>query len=75
MATVQRELNVPLASVTDRPVTDASTTQRPADGGAAFPHLSVTSEGVRRVDVDELYDSDADRPLLRHVLGKPMFLY
>jgi len=37
--------------------------------------ISVTSEGVKRVDVDELYDSDSYQPLLRHVLGKPMFLY
>jgi 6-phosphofructokinase 1 len=37
--------------------------------------ISVTSEGVKRVDVDELYDSDGYKPLLRHVLGKPMFLY
>jgi len=37
--------------------------------------ISVTSEGVKRVDVDELYDSESYRPLLRHVLGKPMFLY
>lgn len=36
---------------------------------------SVTSGGVKRVDVDELCDSDAYQPLLRHVLGKPMFLY
>jgi 6-phosphofructokinase 1 len=35
----------------------------------------VTSEGVKRVDVDELYDVDAYVPKLRHVLGKPMFLY
>jgi 6-phosphofructokinase len=37
--------------------------------------ISVTSEGVKRVDVDEFYDSDGYKPLLRHVLGKPMFLY
>lgn len=37
--------------------------------------ISVISEGVKRVDVDELYDSDSYKPLLRHVLGKPMFLY
>lgn len=37
--------------------------------------ISVTSEGVKRVDVDELYDPDSYKPLLRHVLGKPMFLY
>jgi ATP-dependent phosphofructokinase / diphosphate-dependent phosphofructokinase len=37
--------------------------------------ISVTREGVKRVDVDELYDVDAYRPKVRHVLGKPMFLY
>ena len=37
--------------------------------------LSVTREGVKRVDVDELYDADAYRPKVRHVAGKPMFLY
>jgi 6-phosphofructokinase 1 len=37
--------------------------------------LSATREGVKRVDVDELYDVDAYRPKVRHVAGKPMFLY
>jgi 6-phosphofructokinase 1 len=37
--------------------------------------ISVTGEGVKRVDVDELYDSDAYIPKVRHVGGKPMFLY
>jgi 6-phosphofructokinase 1 len=37
--------------------------------------LSVTREGVKRVDVDELYDVDSYRPKVRHVAGKPMFLY
>ena len=37
--------------------------------------ISVTGEGVKRVDVDELYDSDEYRPKIRHVGGKPMFLY
>jgi 6-phosphofructokinase 1 len=37
--------------------------------------ISVTGEGVKRVDVDELYDVDAYRPKVRHVSGKPMFLY
>ena len=37
--------------------------------------ISVTREGVKRVDIDELYDSDSYRPKVRHVLGKPMFLY
>ena len=37
--------------------------------------ISVTGEGVKRVDVDELYDVENYRPKLRHVTGKPMFLY
>ena len=37
--------------------------------------ISVTGEGVKRVDVDELYDRTEYRPKVRHVLGKPMFLY
>jgi 6-phosphofructokinase 1 len=37
--------------------------------------ISVTSEGVKRVDVDELYDTEEYRPKVRHVSGKPMFLY
>jgi 6-phosphofructokinase 1 len=31
--------------------------------------------GVKRVDVDALYDTDEYRPKIRHVDGKPMFLY
>lgn len=31
--------------------------------------------GQKRVDVGELYDVDQYRPKVRHVLGKPMFLY
>ncbi|NOY55048.1 MAG: phosphofructokinase [Actinobacteria bacterium] len=37
--------------------------------------ISVTREGVKRVDVEELYNSDTYRPKVRHVSGKPMFLY
>ncbi len=37
--------------------------------------ISVTGEGVKRVDVDELYDAPNYRPKVRHVRGKPMFLY
>ena len=37
--------------------------------------ISVTREGVKRVDVDELYDTATYRPKVRHVAGKPMFLY
>ncbi len=37
--------------------------------------ISVTGEGAKRVDVDALYDAEAYRPKVRHVGGKPMFLY
>jgi 6-phosphofructokinase 1 len=37
--------------------------------------IGITREGEKRVDVDELYDVDAYRPKVRHVGGKPMFLY
>jgi 6-phosphofructokinase len=37
--------------------------------------IDVTREGVKRVDVDELYDVAQYRPKVRHVAGKPMFLY
>ena len=37
--------------------------------------LAVTRQGVKRVDVGALYDVDAYRPKIRHVDGKPMFLY
>jgi ATP-dependent phosphofructokinase / diphosphate-dependent phosphofructokinase len=37
--------------------------------------ITAVREGVKRVDVDELYDADQYRPKVRHVLGKPMFLY
>jgi hypothetical protein len=37
--------------------------------------ISVTREGSKRVDVDELYDTTSYRPKVRHVSGKPMFLH
>jgi 6-phosphofructokinase len=37
--------------------------------------ISVTGEGIKRVDVGELYDTNQYRPMIRHVMGKPMFLY
>jgi 6-phosphofructokinase len=37
--------------------------------------ISVTREGVKRVDVEELYNAEAYKPKVRHVSGKPMFLY
>ncbi|NWG21882.1 MAG: ATP-dependent 6-phosphofructokinase [Chloroflexi bacterium] len=32
-------------------------------------------QGVKRVDVEELYDVENYRPRVKHPLGKPMFLY
>jgi 6-phosphofructokinase len=37
--------------------------------------LPVLRQGVKRVDVGALYDSEGYRPKIRHVDGKPMFLY
>jgi 6-phosphofructokinase len=37
--------------------------------------ISLTRTGAKRVDVDALYDVDQYRPKVRHVGGKPMFLY
>jgi 6-phosphofructokinase 1 len=37
--------------------------------------LPVLRQGVKRVDVGALYDVDNYRPKIRHVDGKPMFLY
>ena len=42
-----------------------------------YTNLSINTlgEGLKRVDVAELYDVDQYRPKIRHVDGKPMFLY
>jgi ATP-dependent phosphofructokinase / diphosphate-dependent phosphofructokinase len=37
--------------------------------------ISVTREGVKRVDIDALYDVANYRPKVHQVVGKPMFLY
>jgi 6-phosphofructokinase len=37
--------------------------------------LDIVTTGVKRVDVDELYDMEEYRPKVASVLGKPMFLY
>jgi 6-phosphofructokinase len=37
--------------------------------------IATIMQGVKRVDVDELYDSENYQPKVRHVEGKPMFLY
>lgn len=42
-------------------------------------YVSVSADmpilGQKRVDVDQLYDVESYRPKIRHVHGKPMFLY
>ena len=37
--------------------------------------ISVTREGVKRVDVDELYDINEFRPKVRHVPASPCSCY
>jgi len=45
------------------------------DGTYTHIPLSTVTGGIKRVDVDELYDVKEYRPKVRHVIGKPMFLY
>jgi len=45
------------------------------DGTYTHIPMSTVTSGVKRVDVDELYDAKEYKPKVRHVLGKPMFLY
>jgi 6-phosphofructokinase 1 len=45
------------------------------DGTYTHVPMSMISSGLKRVDVDELYDVNEYRPKVRHVMGKPMFLY
>ena len=44
------------------------------DGNYANVPLTVVGQGVKRVDVDALYDQESYRPKIRYVDGKPMFL-
>jgi len=37
--------------------------------------VETMMQGTKRVDVAELYDTEAYRPRVGHLLGKPMFLY
>ena len=37
--------------------------------------IETLTQGVKRVDVNELYDTDNYRPKVAHLLDKPMFLY
>ncbi|MCB0021665.1 MAG: 6-phosphofructokinase [Caldilinea sp.] len=45
------------------------------DGTYTHIPMSTVTSGLKRVDVSELYDVGEYRPKVRHVLGKPMFLY
>jgi 6-phosphofructokinase 1 len=45
------------------------------DGSYTHIPMSHITTGIKRVDVDELYDIEAYKPKVRHVMGKPMFLY
>lgn len=45
------------------------------DGTYTHIPMSTVTSGLKRVDVSELYDVNEYRPKVRHVLGKPMFLY
>ncbi|HEY0601939.1 MAG TPA: 6-phosphofructokinase [Herpetosiphonaceae bacterium] len=37
--------------------------------------VDTMTQGTKRVDVAELYDTESYRPRVTHILGKPMFLY
>jgi 6-phosphofructokinase len=45
------------------------------DGKYTHIPLSTVISGIKRVDVDELYDREHYRPKVANMLGKPMFLY
>jgi 6-phosphofructokinase len=45
------------------------------DGTYTHIPMSQVTSGIKRVDVDELYDVTEYRPKIRRVIGKPMFLY
>ena len=45
------------------------------DGKYTNVSANMISEGKKRVDVDELYDTHLYRPKVAHLQGKPMFLY
>ncbi len=45
------------------------------DGNYETVPVETCIQGEKRVDVEELYDSYAYRPIIRNVRGKPMYLY
>ena len=44
-------------------------------GKYTYVPANTVSKGVKRVDIEQLYDAENYRPKLRGVEGKPMFLY
>jgi 6-phosphofructokinase 1 len=56
---------------------DGSTGRMVALRGGTYTSVPISDieEGIKRVDVGELYDVETYRPKVRHVRGKPMFLY
>ncbi len=45
------------------------------DGKYTHVPLNTVVSGIKRVDVDEMYDKEQYRPKVSDVMGKPMFLY
>jgi ATP-dependent phosphofructokinase / diphosphate-dependent phosphofructokinase len=45
------------------------------DGRYTTVPIETLTQGVKRVDVEELYDIEHYRPKVAHLVGKPMFLY
>ena len=45
------------------------------DGVYTHVPLNRVISGVKRVDVDEMYDREQYRPKIADMMGKPMFLY
>jgi 6-phosphofructokinase 1 len=45
------------------------------EGKYAYVSIETLTKGLKRVDVDELYDVEQYKPKIAQMLGKPMFLY
>ena len=45
------------------------------EGKYTYVPIETMTKGLKRVDVDELYDVQQYRPKIAQMLGKPMFLY
>lgn len=45
------------------------------EGRYGFVPIDTITQGTKRVDVKELYDTENYRPKVENMLGKPMFLY